>query len=50
MTLNGRYSTQKISEYRRTESECTLLDILEPKVDEKYFLSKEQAEKIVFAR
>ena len=50
MISNGSCSTQKISEYRKTESECMLLDILEEEVESKYFLSKEQTEKIVFAK
>ena len=45
---NGKCSTQKISEFRKTESECILSDILEAEVESKYFLSKEQTEKIVF--
>lgn len=45
---NGLLSTASITEYPRTGKECTLSDILEPKVSEKYFLSAEQMEKIVF--
>lgn len=45
---NGLLSTANITEYPRTGSECTLSDILEPKVSEKYFLSAEQMKKIVF--
>ena len=45
---NGLLSTASITEYPRTGKECTLSDILEPKVSEKYFLSAEQIEKIVF--
>jgi len=48
MILNGNCSTQRISECRRTGSECILSDILEAEVESKYFLSKEQTEKIVF--
>lgn len=44
---NGLLSTANITEYPRTGSECTLSDILEPKVSEKYFLSAEQMKKIV---
>ena len=47
---NGSCSTQKISEYHKTEKECILLDILETEVENKYFLSKEQTEKIVFSK
>lgn len=45
---NGLLSTASITEYPRTGKECILLDIIEPKVSEKYFLSAEQMEKIVF--
>ena len=46
-TLNGRYSILKTSECRKTGKGCTLSDILEPKAPEKYFLSRQQMEKIV---
>lgn len=45
---NGLISTANITEYPKTGKECTLSDILEPKVSVKYFLSAEQMEKIVF--
>ena len=45
---NGRILTQNGS-CPKTGSAYTLLDILEDSVPEKYFLSKEQMEKIVFA-
>ena len=45
---NGRCSTLKISECRKTENDVSLLDILETEVPQKYFLSMEQTEKIVF--
>lgn len=45
---SGNFSTQRISESRRTGSEFILSDILEEEVDEKYFLSQEQMEKITF--
>lgn len=48
MMRNGRLLTAKISEYRKTESDASLLDILETEVQQKYFLSKEQTEKIIF--
>lgn len=48
MISNGNCSTQRISEYRRTGSECTLSDILQPQAESKYFLSLEQMKKIVF--
>jgi len=44
---NTRYLTAKISEYPKTESECSLLDILEDSPDEKYFLSQEQTDKLL---
>ena len=47
MMLNGSVSTQKISECHSTENECTLLDILEESVDEKYFLSAEQTQRLL---
>lgn len=50
MTLNGRLSTQSISDYLRIGKECTLSDILEPVVENKYYLSKAQTEKIVFQK
>lgn len=45
---NGSFSTQKISECRKTGKGCLLSDILEDEVPEKYFLSMEQVQKIVF--
>lgn len=45
---NGRCSTLKISESRKTENDVSLSDILETEVPQKYFLSMEQTEKIVF--
>ena len=50
MISNGSCSTQKTSEFPRTENECILLDILEPEVNVKYFLSEQQAKKIVFGK
>jgi hypothetical protein len=44
---NTRYLTAKISECRKTESECSLLDILEDSPDEKYFLSQDQVDKLL---
>ena len=40
MFSNGRYLTARISESRKTGKGCSLSDILEEKVDEKYFLSQ----------
>ena len=48
MMQNGRCSTPKILECHRTEKGASLSDILEGEVPQKYFLSKEQTEKIVF--
>ena len=45
---NGRFSTPPITEYRRIASDVLLSDILEDEVSQKYFLSKEQTDKIVF--
>ena len=47
IALNGRYLTAKTSEFPRTESECSLSDILEENVDEKYFLSPQVTERIM---
>lgn len=44
---NGKLSTLPITSHK-TEKEYSLLDILEGEVPQKYFLSKEQTEKIVF--
>ena len=44
---SGKFLTRRILEFRKTGSECTLSDILEAEVESKYFLSKEQTEKIV---
>ena len=42
-TLNGKCSTQKITEYHKIENASILSDILEEKVDDKYYLSAEKA-------
>ena len=44
----GRYLTAKISEYPNHENECILSDILEDNVPEKYYLSRKQAEKLLY--
>lgn len=44
----GRYLTAKILEYRNHEIECTLSDIIEKNVPEKYYLSRKQAEKLLY--
>jgi hypothetical protein len=41
MTVNGKCLTAKISESHRTGKECSLSDILEEQVDQKYFLSED---------
>lgn len=48
MMYAGRYSTAKISEFRSHEIECSLSDILEDNVPEKYYLSRKQAEKLLY--
>ena len=45
---NGKCSTPKISECHKTGKGALLSDILEAETLKKYFLSKEQTEKIVF--
>ena len=45
--LNGRYLILKTSEFRRTGNECSLSDILEDQVDDKYFLSDSNVEKLI---
>ena len=45
---NGKCSTPKILESHKTGKGVSLSDILEGEVQQKYFLSKEQTEKIVF--
>ncbi len=49
LSLNGRFSTVRIGECLKTGSAYTLSDILDDTVDEKYFLSREQMEKIVYS-
>lgn len=48
MMCAGRYLTAKISEYPNHENECILSDILEDNVPEKYYLSRKQAEKLLY--
>ena len=45
---NGKFSILNTTEYRKTGNAVLLSDILEDIVDQKYFLSKEQTERIVF--
>ena len=44
----GRYLTAKISEFPSHEIECSLSAILEDNVPEKYYLSRKQAEKLLY--
>ena len=46
MTFNGKCLTARISESRRIGKECSLSDILEDQVDQKYFLSDSQVRKL----
>lgn len=48
MMFAGRYLTAKILEYPSHEIECSLSDILEDNVPEKYYLSRKQAEKLLY--
>lgn len=45
---SGRFLTPKTTESLRTVNAVSLSDILEEEPDKKYFLSKEQMEKMVF--
>src|SRR5690625_1802428 len=47
MMRNGICLTLKTLEFHKTESECSLSDILEENVPEKYFLSKEATQKLL---
>ena len=47
MTANGKCLTAKISQCHKTENECSLSDILEERVDQKYFLSEEATQTIL---
>ena len=48
MMYAGRYLTAKISEFPSHEIECSLSAILEDNVPEKYYLSRKQAEKLLY--
>jgi DNA (cytosine-5)-methyltransferase 1 len=48
MMCAGRYFTAKISEFPSQEIECSLSDILEDNVPEKYYLSRKQAENLLY--
>ena len=47
---NGKCLTADISESRRIERECSLSDILETNVDEKYFLSQQTVQRLISYR
>ena len=47
MTANGKCITARTSEYHKTGKECSLSDILEKKVEEKYFLSRKMTEYLI---
>lgn len=49
MLSNGKCLTQRISESHRIGKECSLSDILEDSVDDKYFLSEKQ-KNLIFSR
>lgn len=44
---NGKCLTADISEYRRIEKECSLSDILETEVEDKYFLSQQTIRRLM---
>lgn len=48
MMYAGRYLTAKIMQFHSHEIECSLSDILEDNVPEKYYLSRKQAEKLLY--
>ena len=49
MMLNGRFLIAKMSEeFPKTEKGCILKDILEPNVEEKFYLKKEIAERLMY--
>lgn len=48
MMYAGRYLTAKIMQFHSHEIECSLSDILENNVPEKYYLSRKQAEKLLY--
>ena len=47
MTFNGKCLTARISEFHRIGKECSLSDILEENVDQKYFLSEKTIQKMI---
>lgn len=44
---NGVFTTQKITEFRKTENESTLLDIMESCPDSRYYLSDEKVRQLL---
>src|SRR5699024_2032730 len=47
MMRNGKCLTLKTTESHKTGSECSLSDILEEQVDERYFLSEKSMERLM---
>lgn len=47
MAWNGKCLTANISEFHRIGKECSLSDILEESVDEKYFLSEHTVKRLM---
>ena len=44
---SGNFSILKTSEFHKTESVCSLSDILEDEVDERYFLSQQTIDRLI---
>lgn len=47
MKLNGWYLTANFSEFPRTEKGCSLSEVLEENVDQKYYLSEKATKKLI---
>lgn len=45
--MNGVFTTQKITESRKTENVSTLPDIMESQPDSRYYLSEEKARQLL---
>lgn len=45
--MNGKFTTAKITEFRKTENESTLLDIMENQPDSRYYLSEEKVQQLL---
>ena len=45
--MNGKFTTAKITEYRKTENGSTLLDIMETRPDSRYYLSDEKVQQLL---